>query len=321
MNSLLAVFRFELKRIITPGRAVWWLLVAAFPVVITLLLRFYERPMPARTLTAEQMQQQYEPQLQQTIAEQEELYRQGRITERQYKHMQRLHRHARNSRRSPIQAVMRSPEGQSTKYTFIIYFLGPCIACMLGALLTAAPSVASELEQHSWTYLATRPNGLFHLVMGKYMVAVLWSASATLVGVVCSIPFSRILPIAQNGGALAGLALLSAVCYSALYMTIGTLFPKRAMVFCVAYTAAIELFMGMLPAVINRLTIQYRLRSLMFHWTKIVELPKETKPLFATAEGPLMQIFWLVAFAAVLLGVALTCVQVREFTGATEGDA
>ena len=31
MNSLLAVFRFELRRILTPGRAIWWLLVAGFP--------------------------------------------------------------------------------------------------------------------------------------------------------------------------------------------------------------------------------------------------------------------------------------------------
>ena len=157
--------------------------------------------------------------------------------------------------------------------------------------------------------------------MGKYLVAVLWSASATIVGVAFSLPFSRIEPLLQNGTALIGLSVVSAMCYSALYITIGTLFPKRAMVFCVAYTAAVELFMGMIPAVVNRLTVQYRLRSLMYHWCEVVEVPDtDFMRLVATEESAFLQLFWLIAFAGVFLAVALTCIQVREFTTASESD-
>ncbi|MEQ9406918.1 MAG: hypothetical protein RIK87_04295 [Fuerstiella sp.] len=263
MNSLIAVCRFELRRVLTPGRAVWWALVVAFPVVITLLMRQYVKPPPQVT--------------QQDI---------------------------------------------DTVYTIALYFLAPSVACMLGALLMAAPAVASELEQHSWVYIATRPNGLFHLILGKFLVAVLWSGSATITGIVLSLPFSRIASFGEAGIALLGLAVLSAFSYSALYMMIGTVFPQRAMVFCVAYTGAVELFMGFFPAVINRLTIQYRLRSLLFHWTTQSREFEDSGLLkfVASTEGAALQLLWLASFTAVFLSLALVTVQVREFTTAIESD-
>ena len=116
MNSLIAIYKFELKRILTPGRSFWWLIVAAFPVVITAMMTQYM-----------------------------------------------------NFSRSGL-----APDEIGFFFTIAIYFLAPSIACMLGVLLTAAPTVATELEQHSWIYLATRPNGLFYLLVGKYLVAVTW---------------------------------------------------------------------------------------------------------------------------------------------------
>jgi len=263
MNKLLAVYRFEMKRILTPGRSLWWLLVVAFPVSITILMEsFIPAPQGA------------------------------------------------------------DPQDIDTAFTIALYFLGPSIACMLGALLTAAPSVASELEQHSWIYFATRPNGLFHLVMGKFFVAVTWTASASLLGVALSLPISRIQSTGEAGIALLLVALLSSVGYSALYIMIGTLFPQRAMVFCVAYTGAVELFMGFFPAVINRLTVQYRLRSLLFHWTTQSEAFRDSDVLkyVASTEGVLLQLLWLASFTAIFLSVALATVQVREFTAAQETD-
>ena len=41
MNSIMAVFFFELKRIMTRGRAFWWGVVATFPVAIMLLMKKY----------------------------------------------------------------------------------------------------------------------------------------------------------------------------------------------------------------------------------------------------------------------------------------
>ena len=262
MNSLLAIYKFELKRIMTPGRFFWWLIVAAFPAVIIAMMSHY--------------------------------------------------------------VVIRgmSPEEISFLFTVATYFLAPSIGCMLGVLLMAAPTVATELEQHSWVYLATRPNGLFHLIFGKYLVAVTWTSSATILGILVAVPLSRIVDKWEAAIALSALAVLSAFAYAALYLVIGTLFHARAMVFCVVYTAAVELFLGMFPAVINRMTIQFRLRSLLANW---IDIPRQVKDsdamdLIASSESAGMQILWLVAFTAVLLGISFTTVQVREFTTASESE-
>jgi ABC-type transport system involved in multi-copper enzyme maturation permease subunit len=306
MNSLLAVFRFEMKRILTPGRAFWWVVVAAFPVVIMLLMTNYIQFPPGARVT------------QQNI---------------------------------------------STMFTIALYFVAPTISCMLGALLIAAPAVASELEQHSWVYLAVRPNGLFYLILGKYLVAVVWAASATLVGVTAAVAVAdaenqiaaatameeqpsvaaheqqsfrqRYQPYTNATGALpgivrssevlvamAGLATLSACAYSALYIMLGTVFHRRAMVLCVAYTAGVELFLGFFPAVINRFTIQYRLRTLLFEWTTQSEQFRQSRVLefVASDESVFAQIMWLTSWIAVFLAITLVSVQVREFTSASETD-
>ena len=301
----MAVFRFELKRVLTPGRAFWWVVVAAFPVVIMLLMINYLQP--------------------------------------------------------PRQATQ---ENINTLFTIALYFVAPTISCMLGALLIAAPAVASELEQHSWIYLAVRPSGLFYLVMGKYLVAVVWAASATIVGVTAAVAVAgiedqtvaRVLDkddpagtatldrATRRGGrfrdettpnavpgitargevgrAMVGLAILSAFAYSALYVMLGTVFHRRAMVLCVAYTAAVELFLGFFPAVINRFTIQFRLRTLLFDWTTQSDEFRNSGVLdfVASDESAFIQVMWLMSWTAVFLAIAVVSVHVREFTSAGETD-
>jgi ABC-type transport system involved in multi-copper enzyme maturation permease subunit len=267
---LLAVAIFEFKRIMTPGRAFWWLVVAAFPVVITLLMSTYLIP----------------------------------------------------ERRASVPQQPESIQEIGMMFTFALYVLGPSLSCMLGVLLTSAPIVATELEQHSWVYLATRPNGLFHLLMGKYLVAVVWTASAAILGIALAIPISQIHYKWEALFALTGLAVLSSFAYAALYLMIGTLFHAKAMVFCVAYTAAVELFLGMFPAVVNRMTIQFRLRSLLFRWITVDDntIPANVIDLIASNETMLLQLVWLAALTAVFLSVALVTVQVREFTTAAESE-
>lgn len=278
MNSLSAMFFFELKRLVTPARSFWWLCIAAFPVCIILLLQ------TVGDVTLDNIQREF-------------------------------------SRRfsDPGDARLRL----DAMLTVVLYYLAPAIACMLGALLTASPAVASELEQHSWIYFATRPNGLFHLVMGKYLVAVVWAGSSTLVGLWLALAVADIQGKFHAGLVLSGVTCLSAISYSALYLMIGTLFYRRAMIFCVGYTAAIELFLSFIPAVINRLTIQYRLRTLLLEGIEKPEVMYEDgfQRLFVTGESMSMSVFWLIALTAVFLAVALTSVQVREFTGAAETES
>lgn len=281
MNSLMAMCGFEWKRLRTPGRLFWWLVVAAFPVCIILLMQ--------------------------------EL---GEITN--VARWQEILRHA-------VVRDVSAEEAQQhidTLLTVALYFLAPSISCMLGCLLTAAPSVASELEQHSWTYLATRPNGLFHLVLGKYLVAFLWSATSTVTGLCIALHVAQIAGKTEATLALVGVSVLAAMSYSALFLMIGTIFHRRAMVFCVAYTAAVELFLGFFPAVINRFTIQYRLRSLLFDWTTQGEaiLESGVTQFVDVSEGPMLQVLWLVSLTVVFLALGLVSVQVREFTVAAESD-
>ena len=208
--------------------------------------------------------------------------------------------------------------------TIVIYYLAPGIACMLGALLTASPAVASELEQHSWIYFATRPNGLFHLVIGKYLVAFVWAASSTLIGLWMAIAIAEIDDKWNVLTTLTTISLFSAMSYSALYIMIGTLFYRRAMIFCVAYTAGIEITMSFVPAVINRLTIQYRLRAFLFDnespLKKMIDDDTFDR-LFVGTDTTTQTVLWLITLTAVFLAVALTSVQVREFTGAAETES
>ncbi len=281
MNSIMAMVGFEWRRLLTPGRSFWWLVVAIFPVAIILLMQ--------------------------------EL---GPLTD-----VEQWQRNLSRIQRRDVD-VSEARQHIDTLLTVALYFLAPSISCMLGCLLTAAPSVASELEQHSWTYLATRPNGLFHLVIGKYLVAVMWSGSATVVGLGAALFIADIHSKAEAVWALMGVSVLSAMAYGALFLMIGTIFHRRAMVFCVAYTAAVELFLGFFPAVINRFTIQYRLRSLLFEWTtQSEELMNSSITQFVdTSEGSMLQVLWLVSLTVVFLALSLVSVQVREFTVAAETD-
>lgn len=288
MNSLLAMFRFEWKRLMTPGRSFWWLVVAAFPVLILVLLQ------ECSPVT--------EPATWQKFLSHP-------------RHSQHQHQHVEISEEQAQQHI-------DTLLTLALYFLAPSIACMLGSSLTAAPSVASELEQHSFTYLATRPNGLFHLVIGKYLVAFLWSATATTAGLAVALYLANIVGKSEAAWALIAISVLSAMSYSALFIMIGTLFHQRAMMFCVAYTAGVELFLGTLPAVINRFTIQYRLRSLLFDWTTQSEWIRDSEIQYfvPSDEGPMLQILWLVALTVLFLAISLVSVHVREYTMAAESD-
>ena len=285
MNSLMAMAKFESRRLMTPGRSFWWLAVTAFPLLIVVLI------------------QEFSPMTD--------------VSEWQ-RNLGGLHRNLYDVNVSEAEAQQHI----DSLLTIALYCLAPSIACMLGSLLTAAPSVASELEQHSWVYLATRPNGLFHLVVGKYLVAVLWSATATTVGLAAALYVAEISNKAEAGWALMGVSVLSAMAYSALFMMIGTLFHQRAMMLCVAYTAGVELFLGFFPAVISRFTIQYRLRSLLFEWTTQSKVIRDSEilELVAATGRPMLEVMWLVALTVLFLAISLVTVHVREFTIAAESD-
>jgi len=207
-------------------------------------------------------------------------------------------------------------------WSLAIYLLVPCITCAMGVLLSAGPAIATELEQRSWIYLATRPNGIFWLLIGKYIVAVGWATTAAVAGLSIAVQFSQQDTMFQIWLGAATLSLLSSMSYAAVFLLIGTLFPQRAMLFCVMWTAVVEGLVSFIPAIINRLTIQYRLRTLFVDWlqptTDIEDIPTLGR---SFGEGPwYLQICWLVALSALFLAAAQVIAHKREFTAAAESD-
>jgi len=263
VNSLRAVFVYEWKRSLTVGRIAWWFAMAAFPVLMTILIR--------------------------TLGDFEN--------------------------QNDIAA-------QKSIWSVTLYALIPGVCVALSVLLTAAPAIASELEQRSWAYLATRPNGIFWLLLGKFLVSVTWGTTAAWLGTVCSVGVCGMDEQLRMLVSLSALSLLSAIAYSAVYLLVGAVFPKRAMVFCMMYTVLVELVFGSIPAVINRITVQFRLRTLFVNWMPLDERMKsESVFQYVMAEGSsLMQCFWLIALSSLFLVAAIVVAHRKEFTSATEGD-
>ena len=159
-RGLLAIIRFEIKRVTTPGRAFWWVFVAIFPIVIACLLRYVVEPQVRENIQNAVIHQQM------TIEQNQNQNQNQQIivpaTSGDQSGMGQLPPGAQfqPGQAQPMAAPPPIGSNRDQLYTVALYLLGPSIACMLGALLIAAPAIASELEQHSWIYLATRPNGV-----------------------------------------------------------------------------------------------------------------------------------------------------------------
>ncbi len=205
----------------------------------------------------------------------------------------------------------------------MVYLLSPCVACMMSVFLWATPAVSSELEGRSWVYLSVRPFGPISVLLGKYLVSLSW---AIPVGVVSSItgvfaigaprPFS-LLP------GEAALAILSCIAYSAVFLLIGVIAPRRAMVVGIMYALVFEVAFALIPAAVNLLTIQYRLRCLMIRWLDL-DLPRmRSSPILGSYlgdESAAWHVAILFAMTAGYLLAAAIVLRYREFTSAAEAE-
>ena len=203
----------------------------------------------------------------------------------------------------------------------ILFLLLPMLISMLGTFLCTTAIVSSELEQKSWVYLAVRPNGSTAVLLGKYLVAVTWVISAAILGLTVSVLITQMDDMWRMWLTLARLICLSCPAYAAVFLILGTLFPKRSMVIAVAYTLIFELVISLIPAMINNLTVQYRLRALFLDWTDIsidtAELGFLSLVSDASAE---FHVTVLLAYTLVLLIAAVVVIRSCEFTVAEEAD-
>ena len=147
----------------------------------------------------------------------------------------------------------------------IVYILVPCMCCMLSLLLTASPVLQAELEGRSWIYLAVRPGAKDALLVGKHMYASSRTILTAVISLIVCLWIGGFLAEIRFLMVMLALIVLSSIAYGAVYLFIGVLIPRRAMVVAVIFSA-VEFWVSLAPAMINRLTVQYRLRSLLIDW-------------------------------------------------------
>jgi hypothetical protein len=135
-------------------------------------------------------------------------------------------------------------------------------------------------------------------------------------------------PLAATGDGLriwlsmAGLVLLSCPAYAAIYLLLGVLLPRRAMVVAVAYTLILELVISFVPAVINKITVQYRLRALAMNWCNLkIGGGKESSVMILFGNDPAwIHVVVLGGMIAVLLAASVMVLRLTEFSTSAETD-
>ncbi len=195
----------------------------------------------------------------------------------------------------------------------VIFVLVVEVTCLLGLLLWGAPLIQAELESNSWIYLAVRPYGRVHLLLGKYANATTWVFLAAVTAISITSRFVWMVETERLWVVIVALSLLSSLAYGALYVLIAVVFPKKAMVFAVLYTLIFEGLVSLVPATINRLTIQYRLRSLLFHWMDWYDKVPEDARILLSKAPPWQNVGVLLGITVSLLAAAVVAIQFREY--------
>ncbi|MCA9137920.1 MAG: hypothetical protein KDB00_14210 [Planctomycetales bacterium] len=199
-----------------------------------------------------------------------------------------------------------------------MYFLIPEVSCLLGLLLWATPAISTEIEGQTWVYLMMRQSGRGVVLIGKYLTGVVWTLSASLIAVaLCCIVVGPDIG-SELWWVLTKLVTLSCFVHAALYLSIGTIFYRRTMVAAVLYTVFVEYVVSFIPALVNKFTINYRLRGLLADWMKWDNARSQAEHIFGS-ESASMHLMMLALMVAILLGIAVYRVQRTEYPTQQEG--
>lgn len=195
----------------------------------------------------------------------------------------------------------------------VLYVLIPGVVCLLGLLLTATSALQSELENRTWIYLAVRPQAKLASLLGKYLFAVTWVMAIAVAGTAGT---AMVLTGMVGPGTVfrtLALSLLACLAYGALYLFIGVAFIRVGMVVAIAYTLLVEIALGIIPAVVNEVTISYHLRSLFILGLPDGTLPSDVAAALGGASGSgVGHLAWIVGMALLFLGAATTVLRIRQ---------
>jgi hypothetical protein len=204
-------------------------------------------------------------------------------------------------------------------FAFLLFILIPQVITVLGMLLWATPIVHSELEAQTWVYAVVRPGARRGVMVGKYLIAVLWTFSSACVATCLAIPISGMASPWKTCGVLLLLNFLAAISYAALFSTIGILVQKRAMVTAFLYAFFIEAILSTLPATINQITFSYRLRAMLFQLLDLSpSAAEELAQFFDTETSVSIHLLCLLLLVGLLSSIAWWRVQAAQFVWQSE---
>ncbi|NLX54557.1 MAG: ABC transporter permease [Planctomycetaceae bacterium] len=303
-HGALVVFRFELRRTMTLNRVAIWLLLVLFPVFIVSVMKYYEPEIegeiPRDAFNSRQVR------VQRGLAWGEEEHdgdgdESGPAP------------HPRGS------AAEAEPNPMDPIWGFVFFGLIPEVITLFGLLLWVPPLVHAELEGRTWIYLAVRPRGRVSVLLGKYLTAITWTALAGWASTTACVLIAQPGCALRLWGTMVALVTLACLAYGAIYSLIGVWLHRRAMAIAVSYTLIFEFLVSFIPAVINKFTVQYRLRNLLFTWMDWWDLvPIEASTLFLGSERAWVHVLILCGIVVAVLGVAAQVIQRREYATIAE---
>jgi hypothetical protein len=197
------------------------------------------------------------------------------------------------------------------------------LSCLLSLLLWAAPVLHTELEGKTWVYLAARPYGRFTSVIGKFLMAVIWTIAVCWVSLVTSLMVLSVYGLTQSLVwnlllSFGLLSLLASFVYASIFACMGVIFHRRAINFSATYALVVEFMIAMVPAVIGRCSVRHHLTSMAF---SIMDIDKGAKSAWASIYGQ-PSFVWSLAMLGAIMGawltVGLVTLWTREYVTADE---
>lgn len=201
---------------------------------------------------------------------------------------------------------------------FAIYFLIPEVVCLLGLLLWATPAIATEIEGQTWIYLAMRQSGRTTVLLGKYLAAVAWSLSAAMVAATLCVLIVNPTEMIRMWWVMGALSALSCFSHAAIFLLIGVIFYRRTMVTAVVYILFIEYGLSFVPAVANKLSVNYHLRGLLADWMDWEEVRSRAETVFGS-ELASTHLTALAVYTVVLLCASILRLTTAEYPTQQDG--
>ena len=215
-------------------------------------------------------------------------------------------------------AVIRTAPINRDMTVAMIYVLIPEALCVLGLLVTMCPVVADELERGTWIHVTVRPGGRQSLLLGTFAAAVIWTGGVSLVALMLTLFIAQ--PTQPIGLVVMFTVLIGISCVgrAALFALPAVILPKRALIASVGVALVVEYFAGLLPAVVNQVTVSLRLRSLLVEWMEWREdLPIEMT-LFVDDYSAPIQLVAVCILVFILLTTAGFILNRRQFPPSVE---